>query len=279
MSIPEYSHVFPILGNGWYKTIKEQKKAGKGERELSERLSFSIVVAMDEGGGIGIDNRLPWRLPGDLRRFRELTTRGVVRNTVIMGRKTWDSLPASFRPLPGRRNAVLSRKLGKNITTGDETVDVFPDLDESLLWSRQFEGECFVIGGARVFAEAMEHPGLEKIYLTQIHRHFNCNRFFPWHTHPHWYLKERVGGQKKEKGILYTFEIYGFKPILPYEQARKFIRPLKLKTRKDWERLIQDDFIRPCPNPFPLPDHPDHYYRGRGWKSWSDFLSLNRKPL
>ncbi|MEC9071661.1 MAG: dihydrofolate reductase, partial [Myxococcota bacterium] len=84
--------------------------------------SFAIVVAADEGWGIGKDGDLAWHLPGDMRWFREITTgkrTDDVLNTVIMGRKTWDSIPPRFRPLPDRHNVVVSRN--RNLVLPDGT--------------------------------------------------------------------------------------------------------------------------------------------------------------
>ncbi|HEY9786666.1 MAG TPA: dihydrofolate reductase, partial [Candidatus Obscuribacterales bacterium] len=74
---------------------------------------FDLVVACDLRGGIGKDNQLPWRLPGDMKRFREVTTntdRGDATNAIIVGRKTWESIPEKNRPLPDRINVVLTRQ-------------------------------------------------------------------------------------------------------------------------------------------------------------------------
>ena len=72
---------------------------------------FSIVVAIDSQHGIGKNNDLPWHLPADLKHFKFITTNSAVgkRNVVVMGRKTWDSIPEKFRPLPNRTNVVLSK--------------------------------------------------------------------------------------------------------------------------------------------------------------------------
>ena len=70
---------------------------------------FSIVVAIDRAGGIGREGKLPWNLPADMARFKEIT-QGEGGNAVIMGRKTWDSIPEKFQPLPGRLNVVLTRR-------------------------------------------------------------------------------------------------------------------------------------------------------------------------
>jgi dihydrofolate reductase len=102
-----------------------------------------LVWAQDERGVIGRDGAIPWHLPEDLAHFRALT-RGA---TVVMGRATWESLPERFRPLPGRRNVVLSRQPGYPA----EGADVRGSLEEALA---DVEGPVWVIGGAQVYAQA-----------------------------------------------------------------------------------------------------------------------------
>src|SRR3954453_13745644 len=96
----------------------------------------SIVVAKSRNRVIGRDGRLPWHLPADLRRFRELTSGA----NVVMGRRTYESLPEKFRPLPNRRNLVLSRDPSYAVPG----AEVFPDLDSAVA---SCGGDCFVIGG------------------------------------------------------------------------------------------------------------------------------------
>ena len=100
-----------------------------------------IIVAMSPEGAIGLHGKIPWRHPGDQRRFKRLT----VGTTVVMGRKTWESLPK--KPLPDRRNIVLTR-------TPIAGVECFPDLGSALA---SVEGDVWVIGGARAYEEAMRH--------------------------------------------------------------------------------------------------------------------------
>jgi dihydrofolate reductase len=102
-----------------------------------------LVWAQDRGGVIGRDGALPWHLPEDLAHFRALT-RGA---TVVMGRATWESLPERFRPLPGRRNVVLSRRPGYRAAG----ADVRDSLDAALA---DVEGPVWVIGGAQVYEQA-----------------------------------------------------------------------------------------------------------------------------
>lgn len=116
---------------------------------------LSIVVAVARDGAIGRGNQLPWRLSGDLRRFKALTT----GHTIIMGRHTYESLPHGA--LPERRNIVLSRQL---TTLAD--AEVYPSL-ESVLQLPELQGEeLFVIGGGKLYAEAL--PLADRIYLTEV---------------------------------------------------------------------------------------------------------------
>jgi dihydrofolate reductase len=128
-------------------------------------MTVSIVVARGSNGVIGCDGGLPWDLPSDLRRFRELTAGG----TVVMGRKTYESIPERFRPLPGRRNLVISSDPG--CAPGAEVV---PSLAAAI---EACEGSCFVIGGGRVYAEAATLA--DRCYVTDIDAAPVGDTFFP----------------------------------------------------------------------------------------------------
>jgi dihydrofolate reductase len=121
----------------------------------------ALVVAYSRGTRvIGRDGDLPWHLPTDLKRFKELTTGG----TVVMGRRTWDSIPERFRPLPGRRNVVVSRN-------GCDAPEVVRSVEEAL------GDACFVIGGGEVYARALPHAG--RVYATEIDADVDGDTFFP----------------------------------------------------------------------------------------------------
>ena len=125
---------------------------------------ISLVVAMDEAGTIGRDGALPWRLPEDLRHFRRLT----LGKTVLMGRKTWDSLG---KPLEGRRNWVLSR----DPSFRPAGAEAFVSLDQALAAHR--EGDLVVIGGAEIYRQAL--PLADTVHLTRVHARVQGDTRFP----------------------------------------------------------------------------------------------------
>ncbi len=145
---------------------------------------FSIIVAVDLELGIGKDGSLPWNLPEDMKHFKELTTQTKSpdkRNAVVMGRKTWESLPEKFRPLPERLNVVLTRNENCNF---DKNVLKSPSLPKALDLlnedpHHQSIESIFIIGGGEVFKQAVDREACQKIYLTQILAKFHSDVFFP----------------------------------------------------------------------------------------------------
>ncbi|MFG6449771.1 dihydrofolate reductase [Roseateles sp. BYS180W] len=129
---------------------------------------LTLIAALDRARGIGRDNELLVRLPEDMARFKALT----LGHTVIMGRRTWDSLPERFRPLPQRRNVVLSRQTGLSLPG----AEVFTSLDEALA-ACEDDAQVFVIGGAQIYAQAMELA--QVLELTEIDAEFPADAHFP----------------------------------------------------------------------------------------------------
>lgn len=129
---------------------------------------LALIAAVARNRAIGKANQLLWHLPEDMRHFRE-TTRG---KTVIMGRKTWESLPDAFRPLPGRRNIVVSRNAAYP-AKGAETVT---SLTAAVALTAP-EEEIFVIGGAEIYREAL--PLAQKLYLTEVAASYEADAYFP----------------------------------------------------------------------------------------------------
>ena len=173
--------------------------------------SFNIVVAIDSNLGIGKNGSLPWHIPGDMQHFKELTTMTVdsrKKNAVILGRKTWESLPAKFRPLPERLNVVVTRNsalaLPDGVIRASNLHDVFLAIDK-----KEFGDKIetvYVIGGGEIFKEAVKNPQCKKIYLTQIRKQFDCDVFFPEFRDE---FKETLTSPPfSENGIEYHFAIY-----------------------------------------------------------------------
>ena len=119
-------------------------------------MTVSLVAAVARGGVIGHDGGIPWRLPDDVARFKELTT----GHAVVMGRKTWDSLPERFRPLPDRRNVVVTRDPGWQAEGAERAASV-----EDALALLESQPEIFVIGGGEIYAAAF--PYADELLLTE----------------------------------------------------------------------------------------------------------------
>jgi dihydrofolate reductase len=129
---------------------------------------ISLIVAMTDSRVIGVNNHLPWNIPEDLRRFKQIT----LGHPIVMGRKTFESIG---RILPKRTNIVITRDRDYRV----EGAMVCSSLEEALRWARQSPGgeEIFVIGGAEVFRQAI--PLATHIYLTEVHWPFEGDTFFP----------------------------------------------------------------------------------------------------
>ena len=154
----------------------------------------AIVVAHSRNGVIGRRGELPWRLPTDLRRFREITTGG----TVVMGRRTYESLPDAFRPLPDRRNLVLSTRAGYRA----DGAEVFPALEAALGAARD---GCFVIGGGETYRQAL--PLAQRVFATEVEADVDGDAFFPPLAGGEW---ERVERSERivENDHAFTFNVY-----------------------------------------------------------------------
>jgi len=179
-------------------------------------IPFSIVVAMDEQQGIGLENKLPWHLPGELKYFRDLTTQtqdSQKMNVVVMGRKTWESLPEKYRPLPNRINVVLSTNTIPDLPEGCIAADSFLSLFDIL---RQPELKAryesvFIIGGAGIYGQALDLSNCEKLYVTHICQVFSCDAFFPAFLEH--FQKTKESSRQKEGSIEYYFAEYKKKTI------------------------------------------------------------------
>lgn len=171
---------------------------------------LDLVVACDLNRGIGKQNGLPWRLPDDMKHFKELTSRTELsggRNAVLMGRKTWESIPEKFRPLPHRVNVVLSRDVNYDLGTRIEHVTVANSIASALQQLSEQEIEkYFIIGGAHLYEQAVHHPSCNFLYLTQIDAKFDCDVFFP--DYENLFKLMSTSKTYNENGIEFCFKKY-----------------------------------------------------------------------
>jgi dihydrofolate reductase len=129
---------------------------------------INIIVATSENNVIGRGNDIPWYIPEDLEHFKKLTT----GNTVIMGRKTYESLPKEYRPLPNRVNIVITRD--KNYQA--KGCLVVNNLEDALRKADN-NREIFIIGGGQIYREGLKFA--DRIYLTKIHKNISGDTYFP----------------------------------------------------------------------------------------------------
>lgn len=159
-----------------------------------EAETISLIAALGTNRAIGKDNDLIWKLPGDLPRFKALT----LGHPVIMGRKTWESLPANFRPLPGRTNIVVTRDAAYN-APGAILAQSFP---EALSLARDAEGaeEIFAIGGQQVYECAL--PFASRLYLTLVDDAQEGDAYFP--SYEDQFQREVAREEHEHEGIRYA---------------------------------------------------------------------------
>ncbi len=158
---------------------------------------LSFIVAVSDNNAIGIDNKLPWHLPEDLKFFKRTT----LGKPVIMGRKTYESLG---KPLPGRLNIVLSQKgdikLPEGVVLCESLIDAIERVEEDDV------EEAFIIGGGKIFDLAMDF--VDRMYITRVHTSIKgADAFFPKVDHSHWKTvwEEKHTADEKHK-YDYTFQ-------------------------------------------------------------------------
>lgn len=170
-------------------------------------MNFSLIAACDQKRGIGINNQLPWKIKADFKYFTDVTTghNPDKQNVVIMGRKTWESIPKRHQPLSNRLNVVLSKQSGLKLPAG---VLHYTSFNQALteLAKRGCLGEIFIIGGGKLYAETINHPECNKIYLTEIMDVYPCDTFFP--EIPQSFKKTKESPLQQENGTEFRFVVY-----------------------------------------------------------------------
>jgi len=159
-------------------------------------VKVALIAAVARGSVIGRGGGIPWRLPEDVAHFKSLTA----GHAVVMGRRTWDSLPEPFRPLPGRRNVVVTR----NPQWSADGAERASSVEEALSLLRD-EDRVFVIGGAEIYEAAL--PRADELVLTEIDLEVDGDTFFP-----HWDRREFAESARDERvsgdGTPFAFVTY-----------------------------------------------------------------------
>lgn len=159
--------------------------------------TISIIAAVADNLAIGYKKQIPWYLPADLKRFKEITT----GHTLIMGKKTFESLPNG--PLPNRKNIVLTSMLSEGVV---ENYFEANSIDDALELSSNAD-KVFIIGGSAIYKQFMEHA--ETMYITWVHDEFVADTFFPEVDFSHWKEVSREEHQPDEKNPhRYAFVVY-----------------------------------------------------------------------
>ncbi|MDK2778108.1 MAG: dihydrofolate reductase [Pseudomonadota bacterium] len=168
-------------------------------------MKLSLIVALARNHVIGIDNKLPWYLPNDLKYFKQVT----MGKAIIMGRKTYESIG---KPLPGRTNIIITRQTDYQPPGRTDSVNVVASLQEARDLAENLalingQDEALIIGGAEIYAQAL--PLVERMYLTEVHAEVDGDAYFPSFDRSQWQALAREdfaaeGGNPYD----YSFVVY-----------------------------------------------------------------------
>ena len=152
--------------------------------------NISLIVAVSENMVIGKDNKLAWHLPDDMNYFSNMTK----GHSIIMGRKNWESIPKKYRPLPERKNIVVTR----NNKFEDKGAIIVNSIEKAVEKARTFdEEEIFIIGGGEIYK--LGFPYVDKLYITEIYANIDGNTYFPKWNKENWKEISRISHPKDEK--------------------------------------------------------------------------------
>ena len=162
----------------------------------------SLIVAVAENNVIGKDNDLIWRLPNDMKFFKETT----LNHHIITGRKNYISIPKKFRPLPKRTNIVLTRQTDFK----EEGCVVLHALEDAINYAKKNkETELFIIGGGQIYKEALAKGMIDRMYVTHVHHQFDGDTFFPEIDNKNWKKVSQIENHIDEKHQFpYSFVVY-----------------------------------------------------------------------
>ncbi|WP_455217232.1 type 3 dihydrofolate reductase [Kaarinaea lacus] len=174
----------------------------------------SLIWAMADNHVIGIENRLPWKLPADMKWFRKQT----MGKPIIMGRLTFESFGA--KPLPGRRNIIISRDANYAASTNAGEIEVYTSIESALEVVKDFE-EVMIIGGMSLYEQAL--PLANRLYMTLVHADLEGDAWFPNFDTLDWKQASRTDHDADEKNLYpYSFVI------------------LERREKTDMEKMLSD---------------------------------------
>ncbi len=167
---------------------------------MKTSLPLSLIAALAQNRVIGIDNRMPWHLPGDFKYFKATT----LGKPIIMGRKTWDSLG---RPLPGRLNLVVSRQTDLQL----EGAEAYPTLDAAIVRAEQWAheqgvDEVMLIGGAQLYELGLARA--DRLYLTRVALTPDGDAWFPVFDEGQWQVVSKVENEPVDDKPGFDFEVW-----------------------------------------------------------------------
>lgn len=171
---------------------------------------FHIIVAIDKKQGIAKNGQIPWHLSNDLKYFKKITTKTKDPkkiNAIIMGRKTWESLPQSCQPLPNRLNIIISKTKNKSDFPKHKHINIQHNLEETIqetMTNPAIEA-TFIIGGSHIYQQTITMPACKNIYVTRVNQDFSCDTFFPNLPKSFNCISKK---KEKEKETPYCFEIW-----------------------------------------------------------------------
>lgn len=162
-------------------------------------MKYIAVVAMGRHREIGRKGKLLWHLPRDMKFFKEIT----MGHPVVMGRKSWESIPEKFRPLPGRNNIVITR----NPDYKAEGATVITDLRDVPKVVDATEERCYIIGGAQIYQLALDYGLMNEMYITHVDEKFpDADTFFPFVNWDYWDVEEVLTHEQDDENP-YSFTI------------------------------------------------------------------------
>jgi dihydrofolate reductase len=160
-----------------------------------------LIVAIAENRVIGKDNDLIWHLPADMKFFSTMTK----GSTVLMGRKNWDSIPEKYRPLPDRKNLVVTR----DITFQAEGCEVYNQIENAIDNNISDKKDLFIIGGGQIYNYCIDNDLIDEMYITQIAETFDGDTFFPEVNLDNWHKEKLFYHQADEKNK-HPFTVYRY---------------------------------------------------------------------